>query len=251
MAGLCSPPKPLQQLRDCIRGCPTASAAGAAGAGAPASGHTYLCTARGRVRGGCEQVQRYITKAVGLLAVRAPDLATTITAATAKAVRGPGRDAATDRPYRRRPALLPRQTQEARHERAGHRRSTREGVVGLAHPARRRARYQGRPNPRALSLQPVVAPTPVGSRVRMTFGLQRGGAPRWSAPRARSRCSPERVVLLRLLIAMGTVIETFRSQQPHPLPCGRQRRSPHRPVCISRPHGYRSPSDHRRANRPE
>jgi hypothetical protein len=71
-------------------------------------GHTYAQLAVG-FEVGVSTVYRYITEAVGLLAARAPDFTTAVTAASAKEFVTLDGTLATDRPDRRRPAVLPRQ----------------------------------------------------------------------------------------------------------------------------------------------
>ena len=68
---------------------------------------------------------RYVNETVELLAARAPKLRAAVRDANraGSRLRHPRRHAHPDRPGRRRPALLLRQAQEARHEPAGHRQS--------------------------------------------------------------------------------------------------------------------------------
>lgn len=94
---------------------------GAAGAGTPASG-AHLRSARGWIRGGREygvpvhHGSRRTARGAGSRLHHGCD------GCLGQGVRDPGQDAATDRPDRRRPAVLLRPAQEARDERAGHRR---------------------------------------------------------------------------------------------------------------------------------
>jgi hypothetical protein len=92
---------------------------------------------------GTSTVYRYISEAVDLLAALAPTLDEAVQAASTKAyvlldgtLLPIDRIAAAHRPDRCRPALLLRQAQETRHERAGHRRPVRPAAVGLAGTAR-------------------------------------------------------------------------------------------------------------------
>lgn len=111
------------------------------------NGHPYVQLAAG-FGVGTTTAYRYVTEAVEVLAALAPTLAEAVRGGVDEGVRPAGRDAAADRPNRRRPAFLLGQAQETRDERAGDRRSFRPPAVGLAGPARSRPRRPCRPRAR-------------------------------------------------------------------------------------------------------
>ncbi len=129
-------------------------------------------------------------------------------------VRDPGRHAAADRPDRRRPALLLRETQEARHERAGHHRSGRAAAVGLARAARSGPRHQGRTHPRhhrrpGRSRRASAGPTRATAAPAAPYGVPYWG--RWDTLSAGQQAVNRSHAKIRALVeqAMAT-LKTWR-----------------------------------------